>query len=50
MIHLVFHISMLHKYLPPSHVLSSPDIQLGKNLAYGEVLVAIVDRHVKKLC
>ena len=49
MIHLMFHVSMLRKYLPdPSHVLSSPDIQLEENLSYEEEPVAIVDRLSKK--
>ena len=46
----MFHVSMLRKYLlNPSHVLSSPYIQLEENLSYKEELVAIVDRQVKKL-
>ena len=50
MIHSVFHVSMLLKYMPdPSHVLSSPTILLDENLTYEEELVAIVDRQVKKL-
>ena len=51
MIHPVFHVSMLCKYLPDlSHVLSSPAIQLDENLSYEEELVVIVDKQVKKLC
>ena len=50
MIHPVFHVSMLCKYLPDlSYVLSSPAIQLDENLSYEEELVAIVDKQVKKL-
>ena len=50
MIHSVFHVSMLRKYLPnPSHVLSLPAIQLDENLSYEEEPIAIVDRQVKKL-
>ena len=44
MIHLVFHVLMLHKYLPDlSHVLTPHAIQLDEDLTYEEELVAIVD-------
>ena len=50
MIHLVFHVSMLQKYLPnPSHVLAPHTIHLDESLAYEEEPKAIDDRHVKKL-
>ena len=50
MIHPVFHVSMLRKYLPDSsHVLSLPAIQLDENLSYEQEPVAIIDRQVKKL-
>ena len=50
MIHLVFHVSMLRKYLPdPSHVFTSHAIQQEEDLTYKEEHVAIIDRQVKKL-
>ena len=50
MTHLVFHVSMLQKYLlDPSHVLALHTIQLGENLTYKEKPIAIVDHQVKKL-
>ena len=51
MIHLVFHVSMLQKYLfDPSHVLTPHTIQLDEDLTYEEELIPIVNRQVKKLC
>ena len=48
--HPVFHISMLRKYVPhPSHVLQTQEIEVDKDLSYEEVLVAIVDRQIRKL-
>ena len=50
LIHLVFHVSMLRKYMhDPSHVLKPQTIQLDGNLCYEEKPVTIVDRQVKKL-
>ncbi|XP_025665170.1 uncharacterized protein [Arachis hypogaea] len=50
MIHPVFHISILCKYLPdPSHVLAPQAIELKEDLSFEEEPVAIVDRQVKKL-
>ena len=50
-VHLVFHVSMLHKYLPdPSHMLPPQALQLEENLCYEEKLIDIVDKQVKKLC
>ncbi|XP_054778441.1 uncharacterized protein LOC129286509 [Prosopis cineraria] len=49
-IHLVFHVSMLRKYLyDPSHVIEAQGIQIAPDLSYEEVPVAILDRQVKKL-
>ncbi|XP_020982544.1 uncharacterized protein LOC110273726 [Arachis duranensis] len=51
MIHPVFHVSMLRKYLSyPSHVLAPQAIELKEDLSFEEDPVAIVDRQVKKLC
>ena len=51
MVHPVFHVSMLRKYLPnPSHVLSPHTIQLDEDLTYEEEVIAIIDHQVKKLC
>ena len=50
MIHLVFHVSMLRKYMQePSHVLAPQAVQLDENLCYEEEPIAIVDHRVKKL-
>ena len=44
-IHLVFHVSMLKKYIPdPSHVLQPQTVEISENLTYEEYPVAIVDR------
>ncbi|XP_022876709.1 uncharacterized protein LOC111394891 [Olea europaea var. sylvestris] len=44
-IHDVFHVSMLHKYiLDPSHVLESKPVELKENLTYEEELVQILDK------
>ena len=49
-VNLVFHISMLRKYVPhPSHILQTHEIEVDKDLAYEEVPVAIVDRQTRKL-
>ena len=49
-IHLVFHVSMLRKYLPdPSHVIRPQEVQLDENLVYEETPVRILDREVRKL-
>ncbi|XP_072066928.1 uncharacterized protein [Arachis hypogaea] len=50
MIHPVFHVLMLRKYLPdPSHVLAPQAIELKEDLSFEEEPVDIVDRQVKKL-
>ena len=42
-VHNVFHISMLHKYISdPSHVLETPEIELGDDLSYEEQSVQIL--------
>ena len=49
-VHPVFHISMLRKYVPhPSHILQTQEIEVDKDLSYEEVLVAIVDRQIRKV-
>ncbi|XP_070040926.1 uncharacterized protein [Nicotiana tomentosiformis] len=49
-VHPVFHISMLRKYHGnPAHVLDFSSVKLDKDLSYVEELVAILDRHVRKL-
>ena len=43
-IHPVFHISMLRKYIPdPSHVLTPQTVKLDENLSYEEEPMAIFD-------
>ncbi|XP_055823399.1 uncharacterized protein LOC129891931 [Solanum dulcamara] len=49
-VHLVFYVSMLWRYIPnESHMISLDLVELSPNLTYKEELVAILDRHVKKL-
>ena len=49
-VHIVFHISMLRKYIPdPSHVLETPEIELGDDLSYEEQPVQILGREEKEL-
>ena len=44
-VHNVFHVSMLHKYIPdPSHVLIDQLVELKDNLTYKEQPMQIVDR------
>ncbi|XP_020963828.1 uncharacterized protein LOC107610688 [Arachis ipaensis] len=50
MIHPVFHVSMLCKYLhDPSHVLTPQSVKLKEDLSFEEELIAIIDRQVRKL-
>jgi len=50
MVHPVFHVSMLRKYVPdPSHVIATRDVCLDQDLSYEDEPVAILDRQVKKL-
>ena len=45
MVHNVFHVSILRKYIPdPSHVLRDQPIELKDNLTYKEQPMQIVDR------
>ncbi|CAA0817013.1 Unknown protein, partial [Striga hermonthica] len=49
-IHNVFHASMLRKYVcDPDHVIPHSDIQVQSDLSYEERLVAVLDRHVRRL-
>ena len=51
MIHPIFHVSMLQKYMHhPSHILTPQIIQLDETLYYEKEPIAIVDQHIKKLC
>ena len=44
-VHYVFHVSMLHKYIPdPSHVLRDQPVELNDNLTYNEQPMQIVNR------
>jgi hypothetical protein len=48
-IHLVFHVSMLRKYLSyPSHVLEVQLVELREDMSYEVQPVEIMDRQVKK--
>ncbi|XP_057993103.1 uncharacterized protein LOC131174074 [Hevea brasiliensis] len=43
-VHLVFHISILRKYVPnPSHVLQPDTVELNENLTFKEQLATVVD-------
>ena len=49
-IHLVFHVSMLRKYLyDPSHIIKYQEVKVNDDLDYEEIPIAILDRQVKKL-
>ena len=51
LVHNVFHISMLLKYISdPSHVLETPEIELSDELSYVEEPVQILGREEKELC
>ena len=49
-IHDVFHVSMLHKYIPdPSHALTKQPVEIQENLTYEEEPVQILDRREQLL-
>src|SRR5262249_51139995 len=49
-IHPIFHISILKKYvLDLSHELQIQDVEVGENLSYAKILVAIIDTQIRKL-
>ena len=49
-VHPVFHVSILRKYIPDeSHVLSLDFVELGPDLTFEEEPIAILDRQVRKL-
>ena len=49
-LHNVFHVSVLRKYIPdPSHVMSSPPVQLAEDLSFEETPVQILDARVQQL-
>ncbi|XP_055835155.1 uncharacterized protein LOC129903630 [Solanum dulcamara] len=49
-VHLVFHVSMLHKYADdPPRIFPVDDIQVNEELSYEERPIAILDRQVKRL-
>ena len=50
MIHLVFPVSMLQKYLHDEcYILELQTVKISPDLSYQEVPVAVVDRQVRKL-
>ncbi|XP_057954120.1 uncharacterized protein LOC131148437 [Malania oleifera] len=50
-VHDVFHVSVLRMHLlDPLYVISYESLEISKALAYGEVLVQILDQKVWKLC
>ncbi|WMV51474.1 hypothetical protein MTR67_044859 [Solanum verrucosum] len=49
-VHPVFHISMLKKCMgDPSVIIPTANIEIKDTLSYGEILVQILDRQVRKL-
>ncbi|WMV32483.1 hypothetical protein MTR67_025868 [Solanum verrucosum] len=49
-VHLVFHVSMLKKYISdPTSIVSLEGFGVDKSLSYKEVPIEILDRQVKKL-
>ncbi|XP_049360029.1 uncharacterized protein LOC125824681 [Solanum verrucosum] len=49
-VHPVFHVSMLRKYVPDeSHVISVESVELSPDLTFEEEPIAILDRQVRKL-
>ena len=49
-IHLVFHVSMLRKYISdPSHVLQPQTVELSEDLNHEEYPVAIVSQQIRQL-
>ncbi|XP_069145876.1 uncharacterized protein [Solanum lycopersicum] len=49
-VHPVFHVSMLQKYIPDeSHVISLDSVELGADLTYEEEPISILDRQIRKL-
>ena len=49
-LHDVFHVSMLRRYFKdPSHILTSPPIELDETLSFEELPVQILDRQVRQL-
>ena len=49
-LHDVFHVSMLQRYFKdPSHILTSPLIELDETLSFEELPVQILDRQVRHL-
>ncbi|XP_069155760.1 uncharacterized protein [Solanum lycopersicum] len=50
LVHSVFHVSMLRKYIPDeSHVISLNSVELGLDLTYEEEPIAILDKQIRKL-
>ena len=49
-VHPVFHVSMLRKYIPDeSHEISLDSVELGPDLTFEEEPIAILDRQIRKL-
>ena len=49
-VHPVFHVSMLRKYIKDeTHVISPDSVELGPDLTYEKEPIAILDRHIRKL-
>ena len=47
-VHLVFHVSMLRKYISdPSHILQPQSVEVNEDLTYDEEPIAIVDYQIR---
>ena len=49
-VHPIFHVSMLHKYIPDeSHVILLDSVEMGQDLTYYKEPIAILDRQIRNL-
>ena len=49
-VHLVFHVSLLQKYVAdPTHVLPVQEVDVRADLSYPTYLVAVIDRQTRVL-
>ncbi|XP_050207545.1 uncharacterized protein LOC126656962 [Mercurialis annua] len=49
-VHLVFHVSMLRKYIPdPERIIQPQEVEIDEDLSYEEEPIEIVDTQIRKL-
>ncbi|KAK6131681.1 hypothetical protein DH2020_034588 [Rehmannia glutinosa] len=49
-VHNVFHVSMLRKYVhDPNHIVNYSELEINRDLSYGEVPIAVLDRKTHTL-